>query len=348
MIEKYRFVCPSSSLNTEERIREIIREFDEWISDPLLAELAEKYGGTLEMLHSKDFRSRLQYLYDFVSVWDYRKKQTAAIIKEGEAVRWLLKVDTFSADNTGIIYSAADRLDLSGIYDPVFSEPAFILSLGGANHANINRTFRTLGLLKRIQAMRSDHLPLIAGLACNRALSDDERKKISDYAPEANTKFDAVSTAIEKVYSAVLLDETTKHDANPNKVSIVRKYQSREFPGLQLYSLCAPSSAPGQRRADTGDTLDFLIRTFRIQPGQKIINITSPIYVPQQQIRSLDYAVRNQLEFDTIGFFQTDIGRPELIQYLQEIKATIDAMKQFLQNNQIKKMIAANTAQAEV
>ncbi|MBR2991268.1 MAG: hypothetical protein IKF51_07415 [Solobacterium sp.] len=336
MVEKYRFICPFSSLNTAERIREIIREFDEWISDPLLAELADKYGGFQEQLHCKDFRSRLQYLYDFASVWDYRKKQTAAITKEGEAARWLLKDDEVSVGNTGIIYSTADRLGLSGIYDSVLSEPAFILSLGGANHANISRTLRTLDLLKRIQAKGPDHLPVIVGLGCSRALSDDERKKISDYAPEANTEFDAMSTAIEKVYGAALLDETTEHDADPNKVSIVRKYQSWEFPGLQLYSLCAPSSDPDRRRADTGDTLDFLIRTFRIQPEQKIINITSPIYVPQQQIKSLDYAVKNHLEFDTIGFSQTDIARPEPIKYLQEIKATIDAMEQFLQNNQIE------------
>lgn len=83
----------------------------------------------------------------------------------------------------------------------------------------------------------------------------------------------------------------------------------------------------------------YFFEKFAIPPHAKIINCTSQIYCTYQQVRALSFAIKYDVEFDTIGFpfsqnnassSATSRQLSEPVNYLQEIKGTIDAMNDFV------------------
>lgn len=139
MKDAQRINCPPSDLSRSERIDAIVNEFNRWISTSELIQLVGTFGGDTASLISCSPIEKIKWMKSFVSVWDYRKKQSSALTKEGEAARWLLKNDEIVACNEELIYTAAKKLGLIGTKQSVFNHADYVLPLGGARLSNLRR-----------------------------------------------------------------------------------------------------------------------------------------------------------------------------------------------------------------
>lgn len=311
------------------RIDAVLREFERWITTGELLALIRIFGGDTAPLETGTTVQKLRWLKTFVPVWDYRAKQAAARTAEGEAARWLLENDALIAAHEDLIYAAARRLGMIGITRTLYADADYVLPLGGARLANLRRCE---GARDTVRQLRSP--AAVVALTGMRPINASERAGYVDtYAPEAVTEFDAVCAGMRIAFGiGDRYEDTVTESENPNLSSTVRRFAQR-CDGSDLYAIAAPSSDPG-RRANSADCFHFFFRQFAVPAHAKLVSCTSQIYCPYQQVRALAFAMEYGVQMDTIGFpFPPDPdGKPwsEPVQYLQEIKGTIDAMNDFV------------------
>lgn len=332
-MKEIRITCPDSTLSREDRIQYIIDSFDKWINSDAFNELLDLFGGTYEKNTSAI--SKIKWLKtDFIDIWDYRRKQREAQTKEGEAARWLLKNDVLVMNNKEMILNNAKRLGLIGIKESIYSEAEFILPLGGARLSNLRRCE-----LARREQEHLDNQATIVALSGMRPISESERNGFIDtYAPDAKTEYDAMCCGMQHTFSQINdWEEKVYENSNMNLNYAIRHYIDKDGNSLNLYALAAPST-DSSRRSNSADCFKFFFEKFQVQEHSKIINCTSQIYCPYQQTRSLAFAIEHNVEFDTIGFpfalnnvsgSENSRQLSEPVNYLQEIKATVDAMYDF-------------------
>ena len=179
----------------------------------------------------------------------------------------------------------------------------------------------------------------VVALSGMRPISESERIGYVDtYAPDAITEFDAISAGMHIAFhlNEGYADEII-NSPNPNFCATIRHFNEK-FSGTELYAVAAPSTV-ATRRANSADCFMYFFEKFAIPPHAKIINCTSQIYCTYQQVRALSFAIKYDVEFDTIGFpfsqnnassSATSRQLSEPVNYLQEIKGTIDAMNDFV------------------
>ena len=181
--------------------------------------------------------------------------------------------------------------------------------------------------------------PAVAALSGLRPLSDTERAGYIDtYAPAAATEFDAITRGLALAV-AVPEDwqDTPSPGPPPHGSGLVRRFTHSGAAG-GLWALAAPSADPN-RRADSADCFRFFFRQFPVPEHAVLVNCTSQLYCTYQQVRSLAFAVEYGVFMDTVGFpYTLNEARPapdaprynQAVNYLQEIKATVDAMNDFV------------------
>ena len=186
----------------------------------------------------------------------------------------------------------------------------------------------------------------IIALSAYRPLAESEIKGYIDYyAPEAITEFDAITKGMATVFHANhgYEDHSVKND-NIYICSNIRRFKDL-YDDIPLYCIAAPSTDL-LRRANSDDCFEFFYKNFKVAEGAKIINCTSQIYTTYHQVRALKYAMKYNIEIDTVGY-SADLNAPDGMQgkkskysnavnYLQEIKSTIDAMCDFIKDFCIK------------
>ena len=97
---------------------------------------------------------------------------------------------------------------------------------------------------------------------------------------------------------------------------------------MHLESTCAAYLQ--KRRANTLDTFIYFLDQFRPDEGSKIILTTNSIYVPFQLMKLVDVALEKDLMLDCVGVRAKEHVPPgKHSMYLQEIKATVDAIHGF-------------------
>lgn len=334
MHDTQRINCPPSALSKPERIEAIVQEFDRWISTEELLRLIAVFGGDAAALEGRSPIEKIRWMKSFVRVWDYRKKQASAMTKEGEAARWLLENDEIAAENEALVYEAARKLGLIGTSRSVFDRADYVLPLGGARLSNLRRCQLARDTVDRISGRTT-----VVALSGMRPISESERTGYIDtYAPDAVTEFDAISTGMQIAFALKDgFDDEVTDSTNPNFCATIRRFRETRS-GSELYAVAAPSTVAA-RRANSADCFTYLFEKFAVPPHAKIINCTSQIYCTYQQVRALSFAIKYDVEFDTIGFpFAQNSAEPsqsgsawsEPVNYLQEIKGTIDAMNDFV------------------
>ncbi|MBR1931937.1 MAG: hypothetical protein IJ833_10800 [Lachnospiraceae bacterium] len=335
-MKKLQIKCPDSHLSQEERTKEIINtEFLGWVRSKPFRELLHLFLSEGEEAPEPANKEYLFWLQSKVAEnWDFRKRQREAKTSEGEAARWLLRNTEFVEVHQEEIWDASRELGLIEVAPPILHEADYILPLGGARMSNLRRP----QLAYRTAKMLSPQKGIVA-LSALRPIADSERAGYMDvYAPEAETEFDAISKGMELAFQLHMgYSDSSKDNENSNLCSVVRKYHTGD-PGVPIYVVAAPSTDP-DRRANSGDCFAFFFRSFDVKSGDKLICCTSQIYCTYQQVKALPYAVRYNVEIDTIGYPaylnvpDGGDGRknyPEAVNCLQEIKATVDAMCEFV------------------
>ena len=334
-MQQYRISCPPSDMEKKERVKCILETFDEWVSCEALGLLVTIFGGDVKKLLSSN--NKVIWLKEqFIDVWDYRKKQRCAITERGEVARWLLRSEQIVNDHSKQIFDAAEQLGLIGTESSCYMDADYVLALGGARLSNLRRCELAERTSKRLEQCGN-----IVALSAMRPISDSERAGYIDtYAPMAKTEYDAICTAMSIVFKNIQdWTERRSDNTNINLSHAVRHFRTgSEVDKPAYYAIAAPSSE-ASRRANSHDCFEFFFNEFNVAAHSKIINCTSQIYCPYQQVRSLFFAIEYMVEFDTIGFSQSFVNSEgslinnsfsEPINYLQEIKATIDAMYDFI------------------
>lgn len=335
MRDLIRITCPPSKLTKDERISYIYKDLERWIRSEALNRLVCLYNCGVHPPKLLPFTEYIFWLKDFASKrWDYRKMQKNTTTKEGEAARWLLQNDTFAEEHKDEIYEAATTLGLIGVSIPLINNPDYILPLGGARMSNLRRAE-----LARQTIDEYNLKTKVVALSTYRPIADSERTSIDSYAKGAQFEFDAIISGMDSAFEmkgAYSINNRIFENTNDNYGICTF---DNEYKGSKLYALAAPSTLPNVRRANSADCFELLFKEFDIQEGSCLINCTSQIYCTYQHVRALSLAIKYNVVFDTIGFpfylnenkvsKESRLSKP--VNYLQEIKGTVDAICDFIQ-----------------
>ena len=322
--------CPGIELSESERIDNIVSQFDQWIHTKELIDIIALFSKD-NVPYDADFYTYVNWLKEFVKVWDYRGKQRTAKTSEGENARWLIRGDDFINSQAEKIIGAAMALGMIS-NDQTYLAPDYILPLGGTINSNY---------LRNQQAKKScDEVPTTPRIVClttMRVLSDSERQKSQNlyFTDDCVYEFDSMCKAAEALYgvSPSFYEKRFVHE-DPDRTWVIREYSDR-YCGSPVLVIAAPSSDPDNRRANSADCFEFFFQRFQISEGTKLLNATGDLYCPYQQIRALSYAIRYNVEFDSVGYHV----KVEPVNYLQEMKATVDAMYDFLKEFRHEQLI---------
>ena len=238
-----------------------------------------------------------------------------------------MQAPSFGPARGELILAAANALRLVDADRPPHAAYDHLLVLGGLGRACLQRTEYAARLVRDGVVV----VPEVAALGSFRPLTEAETTLpgLADSHYEA----DAMDVGVRSAFG---LDEPALSESSGGAVTHrswrVRTY--RATGGPQVHVLAAPSSEPESRRAKTPDTYEFWARRFRLRPADRILVVTSPIYVPFQHsdaIRML--ATRYGCGIDTIGFDATEAAIPLAPgatgpdRYLQEIRSGILSMQ---------------------
>jgi len=148
------------------------------------------------------------------------------------------------------------------------------------------------------------------------------------YKTDIMTEFDAMNLGLEKTFG--LSESCTgsySKNVNINLNSEIREYNDK-YGNCPVYSLAVESSDPEKRRANSVDTFNGFVDKFKLNSGDKVLLVTSAIYVPFQGLRFYKLGIELGIEVDCIGVDSSIEGTQFSLatNYLQEIKATIDTI----------------------
>lgn len=321
MQNQYTFNCKTSDID---------QQIDAWLYSYELKTIVEEFGGAFP--ETDDRHKVAKWLLDFSECWDYRNHQKQAHDKKtGENARWQISSSQITEVQKKAVANGIYALGLIGISSPSETNFDYIIALGGARLSCLYRPRYLYNLISN-QGITAKAAVLLSGM---RPVSESERPVTDSYAPNAATEYDLINAGGEQSFSLPAnYREEIYHNENPNKSWAVRTYDTPDDI-LPLFSVSGPSSEPEKRRANSADTYQFFLEKFNVKSGQKLLLVTSQIYVPYQQIEALrTLALPNGLYIETVGFpveWSNQLqGLMEPANYLQEIRSTIQALNRYL------------------
>ena len=301
-----------------------------WLYSTELEHIVQAFHGSFP--HMSSTAEQAKWLLSFSDRWDYRSIQKQARdINTGEKARWQISSAKITEDQKASVAEGIYPLGLIGVQIPVETEFDYVIALGGARFSCLYRPRYAQELIAS-QKIKTKSAVLLSGM---RPVSESERAATDTYAPGAATEYDLINAGAEQSFELSRnYKEEIYHNENPNKSWAVRCYDSPNGK-IPVFSVSGPSSEPEKRRANSADTYKFFLEKFNVQSGQKLLLITSQIYVPYQQIEAVrTLAEPYNLYIETVGFPTEWSGQlqgmMEPANYLQEIRSTIQAINRYL------------------
>ncbi len=314
-------------------IEDMRNKISNWVNSDALKELIEAFD--VKVPYKKGLREKISWLLEFSERWDYRKiQQQTYDIKTQENYRWLIESDNLNEVQLKAIKESMPSLGLVGIGIPYFDSYDYIVALGGARYSCLFRPKYSRMIIEQYN-LKPKAAVMLSGM---RPVSETERDSTDTYAIGAKTEYDLINHGAEKVFQ--IEGEGTEErfiDAkNLNKSWAIKTYEKtdKKFP---IISIAAPSSEPQKRRANSLDTYKFFCEKYKIREGQRLLFITSQIYVPYQHLEAVrSLGIPQNISIDTIGFpVEWNIEQRGLRQaenYLQEVRSTIQAINRVIKN----------------
>jgi hypothetical protein len=288
-----------------------------WVSADAIRALVGRFGGALP---TTDVGSLLTWLDAFSGAhWDFRKKAAGA-------ERDQVTAPELDAATTRLVTDAATALQMVEPRMPVHREYDHLLVLGGLGRACLQRTQYAAQLID--QGLVA--VPELAALGSFRPLTAAE-KELPGLAG-SGYEVDAMDAGVRAAFH---LDGSGQLESSEGPLDhsswSVRTYQSPA--GVEVHVLAAPSSEPATRRANTPDTYEFWAQQIKLRATDRILVVTSPIYVPFQHADALRMlALRYGCGIETVGFDPGRVSVPPAPgatnpdRYLQEIRSAILSM----------------------
>lgn len=296
-------------LTTEAKARQ---ELDTFVSNLGLAEMAGLFG--VEEL-PEDQSQKLAALQKVAAEhWDFRKGA------ERQAVDWNDELlDQEDSEQWNTIFTAADQLGLVQNTEPQNKRPDSLLILGGANKAPLDRL--------RYGLEHVDDFGQVAYLGSSRPVSDAEREKAAEYAPNAQTEFDLGCGAFETMLGATMIDEISEE--RDGDTWGMRLYEF-EHNGVTKHGfVLSTPQLIGERRATTYDNYKFFADRAELanDPDHTVVSVTTGFYTAGQHLPGVqELTLKYGTNVETIGHSAEYSGvKRKPSQLLQETKAAIDA-----------------------
>ncbi|WP_381795150.1 hypothetical protein [Streptomyces niveus] len=277
----------------------------------LVADLADARGTAAE---------RLARLDAFTDRWDTRQGRERNQATELSLV----------GEQEELVFAAADALGMRGGIGLRFKRYDHILMLGGLIRACLVRTAYAAHLIDTgvIEAAS------VTALGGHRPFVGNEFELAAQAgAPELAEEYDAMDYGTRVAFG---LKEPTSVEGEdsplPGGTWGVRRYRTEA--GMPVQVAAAPSSEPTKRRADTPDSYAFFAKQLAaLQPGERLLMVTTPIYVPAQHAAAVRMlALPYGVEVDTVGNEPGVIPGAAVQQfsatkYLLEVRSTVRALR---------------------
>lgn len=276
----------------------------------------------------------------FSSRWDFRRKARAngraadddSHASEG-AARWLMTEAETDPGAARRILEYSRQLGLVDAQRPSRSAYDCIAVLGGARLSCKLRPELAADVIRS-----GVKTTLVALLGAARPIPDSERDATDTYAPGATDEFGLLLAGGEGPLG--FSGHTYVEDQSDDLTNANLSWVSRRYKGsvgghpVSVLALSAPSSDPGKRRANSADTLQFMIAQAGFAPSAAILLVTSQIYVPYVQLEAIRVVTMpHKILVETIGV--PSVSMPQLQglatpnNYLQEVRSTIQAAQRF-------------------
>lgn len=313
---------PVPSVGADQDLRSGIEGWT--LSEPMRA-LVEAFGGDWEALtRSADgLAGRLSALDTFSDRWDTRQGRERNLAHELP----------MSREQAELVMAASDALGLREVRPPRYREYDHVLMLGGLIRACLTRPEHAARLIRDgIVAAGA-----VTALGGHRPFDGDEFELAAAAGvPDLAEEYEALDAGTRMAF------DLDKPDLVEGETSDtiggtwgVRRYRAPD--GLPVTVAAAPSSDQLHRRANTPDTFAWFAERFAVlRPGQRLLLVTTSIYVPAQHAAALRMlALPYQVEVDTVG------GDPRLVapalqqpfsatKYLLEVRSTVRALMALL------------------
>lgn len=290
-----------------------------WLFSPALAEVVRAFGAD-PPAPTTPLEEALAWFEDFSLQWDYR----------GGQERNLAAARELSPDVERVVMRAAPALGLVGTSPPPGRYYDHVLVLGGLVRACIARPLYAARLLQE-GAIEAGDVTALGGF---RPLKGDELELAGSLGHAGlEDEFDAMDAGVRLAFS---LGEPIEERGEPSEEVgaswAVREY--RTAAGVPIRVVGAPSSQPGERRANTADTYAWYASDLvELRGDERVLTVTSDIYVPYQHADALRMlGLPHSVEVDAAGVRPGDAD-PRLSQefgphnYLQEMRSTIRALR---------------------
>ncbi|WP_229399980.1 hypothetical protein [Micromonospora okii] len=292
-----------------------------WVTSPPLRGLVARFGGDWPA-GDDGLAAVLAWLDEFSARhWDFRRGRERP--EAGEPA--------LDARTAGLVLAAASALGLARSAPPARPAYAHLVVLGGLAHACLRRVAYAAHLLGSGTSVAGE----VAVLGSFRPLSEAEREVLAGVGlAGCETEVDALDAAVRLAFRVAGPAESGGVDAgHPHHSWSSRTYRPPASPPVRV--LAAPSSEPDRRRAHTADTQRFWAEHVRLSPGDAVLMVTAPIYVPFQHCDALrTLAVPYGCGIETVGVDPAvpDLARlPEPVltpgRHLQEIRSAIRSMR---------------------
>ena len=302
-----------------------VSDIARWLTSDPLHDLVDVFGGELGWLEGpiETLADRLLKLDAFTERWDARQGK-----ERNEADELDL-----TPQQVEVTLAAAVALGHAGIRAPRFQHYDHVLMLGGLIRACLSRPAYAASLVDS-GAVTADTFTALGG---HRPFVGDEfALAAANGLPELTEEYEALDVGTRRAFG---LGEPYHVEGESSELVGgawgVRSYRSES--GLNIHVAAAPSSDPVVRRADTADTYQFFATNIaHLRPGQRLLMITTAIYVPPQHIAGVRMlALPLGVEVDTIGTVPagakpTDPLPYTASKYLLEVRATIGALRRLV------------------
>jgi hypothetical protein len=301
-----------------------------WIELPVFQSLIRSFNW--QDMTEASLNERIDRLVDMSAEWDFRRRtaKTESMGTSNEATRWTSHGELLTEVQTQAAKLAADELGLSKSSFPNCKSYQSALILGGARLSCLLRTTWGAQVLEDGVSVEN-----IVMLGSERPISDSERDATNTYAPDARTEFDLFVDAGREVfqYDKSSYEGERHDDESPNLSWEVRRYPWKKQ--NQVLIISAPSDDPQNRRANSADTYKFYIEKEHLSAGDRLLLVSSPIYVPYQQLEAIRViTIPLGIHVETIGFppdWRAELqGMQGAQHYLQEMRSFLQSSQRFL------------------
>jgi len=299
---------------------------EEWARSTALADLVRLSGGEVPV--DLALVELLGWLQEFSAAWDFR----------GGKERNLFEARALDPATDKAIKDDAAALGLIGGGVRPQGRYEHVLILGGLARACLARPLAAAQVLNG-GGIEAGAVTALGGF---RELRGDEVGMVEQVAPEqagtqaVDDEFDAMDVGVRLAFGLGAPDDERGMRAE-SAYGSWRVHEYTTGAGLPVFVVAAPSSEPEARRTNTGDSYEWFATDLAgLRSGQRLLLVTSDIYVPYQhadalRILGLPFGV----EVETMGIQPGDLD-PRLEQsfsadaYLQEVRSTIMAFGRLL------------------